>query len=1356
MIASLFLPVFGSVEADFIPPAQAQSTTDPCVQANDYYNSTQQPERSKRPISSSEFKLLNKSNDNSLWTNEPVEISFRIVYTKNSQWRDTGCQANVTPKLKLQYEGIGSTILGGTNVLKSPGYITADASDLVFNSNNGLQITGKFKINKIDDVLTDEYRRYVNAGTYKDYVFKLDLLEYADFNVNKSPVKLSKCNDPSGVCVAHTPENFNINNTVGVGEANQIALSTLKFNFNSLVDKASSSQYLPADTKDKPYQNFVRLYEEKGVIKGFTLTGQVDLAAPTDRNLSISDDGNASLISMSNNKNSSYAPKPANGLGVGVAASKKVITAKDSGYGCVKSSTSTNYVVGTGNESYSFNSCRFATNAISKKLVLEPNKPGHSFNVNIDADILKKLGASTEVECKDDSGKVDPKGTKCTETVNSFDFYQAIGLDRNLFSDTSLWAWLTSSPIPSIFNSGDVTVSYNPPIAFYVQIYPSKEAWQANIDKPIPASVPAYAGVTTESSSDQQNTTASLFDFLRRVISYIVLILTSTLYWVFAYILVPVIIALIKVHPYKDEFVNFVYPGWIIVRNISNIAFIIALLYMGMKILFQQEDASKSRGFIITLILMALLVNFSLVIGQGIIAIADTVQSQFLPEDSKVIETLGHKLMVDPILTFRGNTSIKDGLADNSGGGEFTADTVASDLPKAIVLLVLAIAAFFSFVALVAFLFVRIVVLWILYMMSPLAYVGRILPETKSYASQWWQEFMKYAFSVPIMAFFLNIAALVAVTFSGQSGDQVNIQSGQAFLWGNLPEGLAAFALTTASHFIVLVFIFIGMKYSLQFGGAGAKQIVAAAKGGFDYITKTIPKEYAQNKYIRHVEGGLLDPMAWKQGWKDSIQDKNKSKKTARLLRKADRLDPNTIFKHPGKSAKYLLNKLAFRSPRAYWKNAEEKKRESDILTDTERAQAEDTEARLDAHLKSFNGINKLLKPNKDGKITTANGQAAITSIASEKTRLTAEARPIMVRLATEEADLRNAGDIDAANAKRAEATAFAQDYTDKLKKLNSIRDKITPNITAAVTSGATELAMSQSSQDSLAQAIAKAIKDVEGKRKQEETRITKDDGLRKEYGYKSGQFMTDLRRNQLREIAEKLQSEGDKRKLPESLKIKALRIEAENEQAKKYEGVDDPEEQIKIFEKALSTNNMPLASAMAKALAKSGSFKDLLQEEGYRNNGKSAQSFFADKFKNMSPNLRLQLMAEVGYLNGQNGNLAASKLTKVDSVTGTLREATAIEQKAKINGFLGGRTPTEARSLKPDQISEEKENGRYELFSDYIDVINRHVKTLNRGKQRNDYIKGFSVKVAKHAVKADNFGKLDPEVRSHFIAKAK
>lgn len=408
----------------------------------------------------------------------------------------------------------------------------------------------------------------------------------------------------------------------------------------------------------------------------------------------------------------------------------------------------------------------------------------------------------------------------------------------------------------------------------------------------------------SSSETADRGATQTLYEFIVKIISAIVIFLTSAIYRIFAMFVVPVINALLDVRPYQDAFVNIIYPGWLILRNLANIFFIIALLVVGLRILFQQSAAGTARGFILRLVIMALLVNFSLVIAQGVVGIADTVQSQFLPGNTRVIEALGSKLMVEPIVSFR--TAVGGGDAD----GQIQGDANIGDIAKPIVLLMLALAAFFSFLAIAAFLAVRLVALMILYMVSPIAYVSFVMDETRSYTSKWWSEFMKYAFVTPILVFFLNIAALVATTTSSGQGNVIKIGD-------NLEAGIVAGGLTIVSHFIVILIIFAGMKFAMSSGHAGAGKIVDYAKKGFkNSLTKwpgaakdTLSDMGARGLKRAGFEGAskaltaATKPLAFgqavKKKWIDDAGDERRKRESDRLSSIPFLTQNNKIVKDP-------------------------------------------------------------------------------------------------------------------------------------------------------------------------------------------------------------------------------------------------------------------------------------------------------------------------------------------------------------------------------------------------------------------------------------------------------------------------
>lgn len=846
----------------------------------------------------------------------------------------------------------------------------------------------------------------------------------------------------------------------------------------------------------------------------------------------------------------------------------------------------------------------------------------------------------------------------------------------------------------------------------------------------------------------------SLFDFLRRVIAYIVLLITSFIYYIFSAILVPVIIALIKIHPYQDKFVNFIYPGWVIIRNISNIFFIVALLWVGLRTLLQLDDAAKSRSFIIQLILMALLVNFSLVIGQSIVGIADTVQSQFLPEGTKVVETLGHKLMVDPIITFRGGS---DSLTDVSG--RFDKDALASDLPKAIILLILAIAAFFAFVALIAFMVVRLAALWILYMLSPLAFVGRILPQTEKIADKWWTEFTKYAFAVPIMAFFLNITALMAVQMAKPTGTSVDTGGGSGTVifggllnTGDLGAGAVSFAVTVISHFIVLVFLFIGMKFALSFGGVGAEKIVDAAKKGFNAVTtrpakwagglaKDAAKEYGRNQYERRIAGGMLDPKAWKDQFKGRVAATTEKKKLERLSAKANRLSPGNILPTEGSLAdrgkhigKYMWAKIKRQDPHGLLKNVNDMRERASILTRPARQDLETKQADSEAKILAVEHEQELLDTN------TITQDRALSYRDALDQRITS-ARQQSIDLDNKRRKLENRGLTGGAE-HQAVVNEIAALNTDMGNLLNA--RAIVANPTGDMTLTDAQIASMSVIFDpkQLASELSGDLKKAEQQSQHTAKQLARDDELRRKYSVAT---ITEPEQRALLRQAALLEQKAISTYMPASMTALAAGRSLESEQAKKIEHIEDVDELVQAYSGAMSKNNTALATAIAKKLAKVGGMDELLKSQGYNNNMKDFQRFMEENFKHLAPQIRVQVGSEISQVAKSNGNLTLGNSANYNynKSTGetTVKWAQPEETARKVDAKLKGTQTAAFAKMQKTDISEERGGMSY-LHQGAIDNLN----SMN-SNTLNSFLRQSSPSLRKHILDAANSNKVKSQV---------
>ncbi|MCL5775128.1 MAG: type IV secretion system protein, partial [Patescibacteria group bacterium] len=364
------------------------------------------------------------------------------------------------------------------------------------------------------------------------------------------------------------------------------------------------------------------------------------------------------------------------------------------------------------------------------------------------------------------------------------------------------------------------------------------------------------------------------------VVGFVLGIIQELIYGIFYLLIVPLMQAMLSIRTYTDTFASVIYPGWVVLRNLCNIIFIVAIMVIAMGTLLR-VDSYKSRSVLVQLILAALLVNFSLVIGQVVLGLADTVQNQFLPNNQDVIRALGKDLMV----------AYRSDVFNLKLTGYF------SDIVKQIMFLILACGSFMVFLAIAAFLFIRIIMLWILLMLSPLAYAAGALPSTAHYRTEWWTTFLKYAFFTPIMAFFLNMTAIISNTYKTNP------------IFGTLgvkdsdfgDSSLAGFVFRVGSTLLLIVFLIVALKVAESFSIFGAGEISKFAKGGMFFPLKAakVGAGMVERTYAKNLANA-----------KEKAEESGQKNK-ARALRALQFLSPTTV-KEAWKQRQHELHEEAF------------------------------------------------------------------------------------------------------------------------------------------------------------------------------------------------------------------------------------------------------------------------------------------------------------------------------------------------------------------------------------------------------------------------------------------------------------
>lgn len=204
---------------------------------------------------------------------------------------------------------------------------------------------------------------------------------------------------------------------------------------------------------------------------------------------------------------------------------------------------------------------------------------------------------------------------------------------------------------------------------------------------------------------------------------------------------------------------SFVGKAWGAVRDIANIFFIIALLYVAIQTILGMGHGTKK--IIASIIVIGLVINFSLFVSQVVIDSSNILAKVFYngittkDNTGKVVTGAEGEKNISVALMELVNPQNIVGGYDDANGGLFILITLFASA-----LMIFMIYIFLS----VAFLFVgRVAGLWLSMIFAPIAFASYTLPFDfgKIGHQKWWSELFKQAFMAPIFIFFLYIILLM-------------------------------------------------------------------------------------------------------------------------------------------------------------------------------------------------------------------------------------------------------------------------------------------------------------------------------------------------------------------------------------------------------------------------------------------------------------------------------------------------------------------------------------------------------------------------------------------------------------------
>lgn len=325
----------------------------------------------------------------------------------------------------------------------------------------------------------------------------------------------------------------------------------------------------------------------------------------------------------------------------------------------------------------------------------------------------------------------------------------------------------------------------------------------------------AFEGAETETTVSGKGLLQLMFAPLGNAIIALITIILQVLLLVAQISLDIAVWLLIRVtHP---DFISLSYTnpagnpllatGWALVRNLTNMGFVISFAFIGLATALRIKEYQAQKT-LLPLILMALLVNFTPVI-LGVIVDASNILMNFL-----LGEVASFQFIADMW-----------GAQKNIILGQLKAligDTINyGPLAATITLIIFAgTTSFIILLYILLFLF-RYVAIWILVILSPLAFFSYVLPVTRKIWSQWWNQFLQWCFIGVSMAFFLYLSNhLLAAATQGKI-TSVLPSSEEA---GGLIETLLPYGM-------IIALLIYGLLISLSTSATGASYAIKAAKG---------------------------------------------------------------------------------------------------------------------------------------------------------------------------------------------------------------------------------------------------------------------------------------------------------------------------------------------------------------------------------------------------------------------------------------------------------------------------------------------------------------------------------------------
>jgi hypothetical protein len=262
--------------------------------------------------------------------------------------------------------------------------------------------------------------------------------------------------------------------------------------------------------------------------------------------------------------------------------------------------------------------------------------------------------------------------------------------------------------------------------------------------------------------------------------------------------------------PTSKTYNEVVATGWGIVRNVANAALVIGLVIIAINIILGREE-NKAKKTLINFIIIALLINFTPIICGFIIDGSNILMKSFAGGgiDSQM------------------SNNISTGF---SGVYEDDTKYAIQNLMSMALYLIFALVLFFIYV-LYSLLFIgRAIILWLLVIVSPIAFATKVFPQSKYikkvfpsilYWDDWWESFIQWCvIGIPAgMSIYLANMTIKNITFNIDTTDTVSV--------------ITSVTASSVEYLIPFIILLAGFFISISAGGQIGSAVEGIAKGAW-------------------------------------------------------------------------------------------------------------------------------------------------------------------------------------------------------------------------------------------------------------------------------------------------------------------------------------------------------------------------------------------------------------------------------------------------------------------------------------------------------------------------------------------